>query len=295
MASEFGRYISHCPVSVSTSPNIYSYLSSELVQVLAQDGSASFNVHKEILLAQSTLFKFSVPGVLTEWLIELPDWDGVTVACVLEFLYRGRYAYPHPVFHSPNSLPVVTLSVWGDDCTSSSPGGEPVGTADEHVETAAERLARFDPALCDYRGVLLAHARVYHLAQLVTIERLVRLALKHLSDTLSCLTEPVLASSPVLSDNILDLARYVYGNLSLPGAHRTLVSQFIVRNFAVLNTNPGLSSLFAEDGRIVKDVMMGLHTRLPVSAGVVISAPSRYVARLLVGPPLPPRWCESNL
>lgn len=86
MASEFSKYIPHCPVSVSTGINIFSYLSSKLVQIRAQDGSANFTVHKYILTAQSTLFESSVLGDATERLVDLSQWDGETVARVLEFL-----------------------------------------------------------------------------------------------------------------------------------------------------------------------------------------------------------------
>lgn len=179
---------------------------------------------------------------------------------------------------------MVTLSLGGESARLSSLGEGLVGATDEQVETALERLARFDPAASDYRSVLPAHARVYHLAQTASIVRLLPLALKHLSDTLSCFSESLLFSTPFLGQTVLDFARYLNTNISEPGAHRTLISQFIARNFAALNSTSSLGRLLAEGGPIVMDVMMCLHTRpaTPAPADSVASAPSRYVAKLQV-------------
>lgn len=277
-------YIPSCPVPVPTVINVPSSLSSELVQIRAAKGSASFTVHKDILIAQSTLFESAVPGVSTQWLVDLPQWGGETVARVLEFLYRGRYAYPDPSRRLPDSKPVVTLSVGGEEARSSPPGEEPDGATDEHVETARERLPRFDPTVHNYAEALLAHVQVYKLAQTGSISRLLPLALKHISDTLSCFSEPSLRSTPLLVHTVIYLARYMYNNISEPGAHRKLLAQFIARNFAALNTTSSLRDLLAEGGPPVMDIMMCLHTRpaTPAPADSIAGAPSRYVSKLLV-------------
>lgn len=210
------------------------------MEIRAQDGSANFTVHKSILIAQSTLFESSVSGDTTERLVDLSQWDGETVARVLEFLCRGRYSYPNPVHRLPEGRQVVTLSLGGEGARSFSLGEEVVGATDEYVETELERLERFDPSGYDYRSALLAHAQVYNLAQTASIVRLLSLTPKHLSDTLSCLSESLLFRTPFLIQTVLDLASYLYTNISEPGAHRTLISQFIARNFAALNSTYSL-------------------------------------------------------
>lgn len=257
------------------------------MEIRAQDGAANFTAHKDILIAQSTLFESSVSGNGTERLVDLSQWDGETVARVLEFLYRGRYSYPNPVHRLPEGKQPVTLSLGGESTHSSSRGEEVAGATDEYVETARERLARFDPSGSDYRGVLLAHARVYNLAQTASIVRLLSLALKHLSDTLSCFSESLLSSTPFLVQTVLELASYLYTNIFEPGAHRTLIARFIARNFAALNSTSSLGLLLAEGGPLVMDVMMCLHTRpaTPAPVDSIAGAPSRYVAKLLVCSP----------
>lgn len=204
------------------------------------------------------------------------------MAGVLELLYRGSYAYPDPIRRLFARKPVVTTSLGGEVARSSSPAQEPIGATDEHVETARGRLARFDPTVNSFGQALLAHARVYNLAQSGSIVRL-------LSGAETSLCHPLvpLWACPA-SHSIPHIHRHVSRVLHVQRHIRAQCTRhthfpFIAWNF--LNSTPTLGRLLDEGRLRMMDVMMCLRTRLaaPAPADSIAGAPSGYVSELLVG------------
>ncbi|RPB15913.1 hypothetical protein P167DRAFT_383214 [Morchella conica CCBAS932] len=80
----------------SNNPTI---LSSPLIAVTAANGTAHFSVHSATLLAHSPPLNCALTGPWKESTtqqIDLPDWDGPTVARFLQYLYIATYSSePH--------------------------------------------------------------------------------------------------------------------------------------------------------------------------------------------------------
>lgn len=264
------------------------------MELLAQRGESRFFVHKDILASQSRPLRCAIA---CQWIeaadrrVDLGDWDSATVSWLVEFLYRGSYPIPDPDPISSDCSPVAPESQSSStrpltrlrECLNPIP--------QRNVEANIERLAIFDPAQYNYREVLLSHAKVYHLANHLALERLRTLALHHLLNTLSRIDPMVPASGSHLAGNIVDFARYVYANTDRLEIHeeplRKLVSHFIGFNFSTLKSSPEMVRLLGEGGDIVMDVMVNVNNRQPVSRTPIVPAtvtrsPNRYVAKLLV-------------
>ncbi|KAH8148361.1 uncharacterized protein LAJ45_07462 [Morchella importuna] len=84
------------PSNLSNNPTI---LSSPLIAVTAANGTAHFSVHSATLLAHSPPLNCALTGPWKESTtqqIDLPDWDGPTVARFLQYLYIATYSSePH--------------------------------------------------------------------------------------------------------------------------------------------------------------------------------------------------------
>lgn len=125
-------------------------------------------------------------------------------------------------------------------------------------------LRSCDPTVCGYGEVLLAHARVYSLAQNQKVEALQKLAYQRLLSTLLSigLVEP---GSQVAVD-FIDLLRYVYSHTISSGRSeeplQNIVSQFAALNFPALESRDEMAGLIREGGKLASDLMGKVCKRL---------------------------------
>lgn len=228
--------------------------------------------------------------------IDLLQWDGDTVGRFVEFLYIGHYQAP-----SPRQLVTEQESIISEDDTyrrdvytpetarsevtetqsdgTASPVGPhrpltPLSGFDEEPDLGRnafrEREAEvfslrfFNSAICDYNDVLLAHARVYALAQHLKFEALQKVSLQRLLSALLSIDSVKPESQVVL--NVIDLLRYVYSHTASSTASeepiRKIVSQFAALNFPALQSRGEMSELIKEGGELASDLMEKVWKRL---------------------------------
>lgn len=279
-------------------------MTSEVFELVACDG-IRFYVNKDILASQSKPFQEATSGPWKEAVersIDLKDWDSDTVARLVEYLYLRNYDYPDPT--PLKSSPKPTLAGAKPPPTIPVPDPKrPLTPIHDCLKgclppaevappiTVTESLASFDPADNDFHDILLAHAKVYALANYKSVDGLRTLALRRLMLTLSRL-HPLRASSHVLM-NVVELASYVYDNTDyLSNSEeplRKLTSQFIALNFAAFQTEPRAVEFVAQGGDIVRDLMAKLSRRLPNPEGLPwAGGSSKYISGIKVGVLL--RW-----
>lgn len=281
-------------------------MTSEVFELVAND-DVRFFVHKDILASQSKPFREATSGLwkeAAERRIDLKDWDSDTVARFVEFLYIGNYGYPDPTPLNPCPEPaggdpepdqteeVDDASVLDrdrpltplEDCLRQS-----LPPDEEEPITDSERLDPFDPTNYDFEDILLAHAKVYALANYKSVDTLRTLALKQLLLTLLRL-HPIQPASHI-SMNIVDFVSYVYANTDYLSHSeeplRKLTSHFIAHNFAAFQTEPRAVELVAQGGDFVKDLMAKVCRRLPDPEGVFWAGGRRkgYISAIKVSIP----------
>lgn len=263
-------------------------MTSEVFELIA-DGDVRFFVNKDILGSKSKPFREATTGPwreAAERKIDLKDWDSDTVARLVEFLYIGDYPYPDPRPLRPglessgqDSEPAQPAT---EDPESDGDRGRPLtpfgdcmrGSLVPHRDpslTDSQRLEPFDPAEYDFEDLLLAHARVYALANYKAVDLLRRLALQRLHLALVRL-HPVQPASHIPM-NLVGFASYVYTNTdSLTRSQeplRKLTSHFIALNMAAFQTEPQAVELVARGGDLVKDLMEKICRRLPDPEGLL--------------------------
>lgn len=264
-------------------------MTSEVFELVANDDTQFF-VNRDILASQSKPFKEATLGPwkeAAERRIDLKDWDSDTVARLVEFLYIRNYSYPDPTPLTSDPEPTggdpgpakteekkEDASVLDrdrpltplEDCLRQS-----LPPDEEDPITDSERLERCDPTDYDFQEILLAHAKVYALANYKSVDTLRTLALKRLLLTLSRL-HPIQPASHI-SMNIVDFASYVYTNTDYLSHSeeplRKLTSHFIALNFAAFQTEPRAVELVAQGGDFVKDLMAKVCRRLPDPEGAL--------------------------
>lgn len=132
-------------------------------------------------------------------------------------------------------------------------------------------LREFDPAVCGYGEVLLAHAKVYSLAQNQEVEALRKLSYKHLLSVLLGIG-PVEPGWRVVVD-IISLLRYVYSHtVPAEGSEEPLqkiVSQFAALNFPALQNRDEMTELIREGGTLASDLMEKVCKRLVHSESIL--------------------------
>lgn len=232
-------------------------------------------MHEHVLTSQSQPFRDALTGQWkesTDREIDLQEWDRGTVVRMLEFLYGGSYKFPDLAPISP-----LTSGKFVDP-----PFYLNEGSYDVHTVPAGSVESPVDA----YAEVLLAHAKVYHLAHYKAITTLQAMALGHVDRTLNKI-DPV--NSHVASVPFVDFIRYVYANTDHLDHHeeplRSLVSNFVARNFQVLRSSTEISQLLSEGGDIVMDVMVAISSGLSLaqpSAVSVARRPPRYLQKLEV-------------
>lgn len=223
----------------------------------------------------------------TERKVSFEDWDSGTVSRFIKFLYTGDYQYPDPEplslrksIEREESNPirgVESVSTGPEDDrpdpnTSLTPLGEcfdfSLHAEKRRPRCERERLEAFglSEIYYDYGTVLLAHARVYALAQYKDVTALRVLSLERLLMTLSsihlyesCLDDHIAAS-------IVGLLYYVYSHTDSPQnleePMRRVVSQFAALNFMALQEKQGMGDLLGEGGDLARDLMKKFRRRL---------------------------------
>lgn len=125
-------------------------------------------------------------------------------------------------------------------------------------------LRSFIPALCDYGEVLLAHAKVYSLAQDQEVEALQGLAYRHLLSTL--LSIGSIEPSWRVTVNFIDLLRYVYSHIASSESSeeplQELVLQLAALNFPALQSRDEMTELIREGGQLASDLTKKVCQRL---------------------------------
>lgn len=132
-------------------------------------------------------------------------------------------------------------------------------------------LRSCNPAICGYGEVLLAHAKVYSLAQNQEVEVLRKLAYRRLLSTLLSIGE-VEPGCQVVVD-LIDLLRYVYSHTvsseSSEEPLQNIVSQFAALNFPALQSRDEMTGLMREGGKLASDLMKKVCKRLVSSEGLL--------------------------
>lgn len=288
-------------------------MSSETIEIIAQSGEKRFFVHRDILAAQSEPLRHVVRDRSAEHKVDLHEWDGDTVGRLVEFLYIGHYQAPSPTQRSESSA-VSEVGTGADTPATSRPGTaqsectetgrsectttttSPVGPrpltplwqfglelqdrAGPYMDRESPevfRLGLFDPAICDYGEVLLAHAKVYSLAQNQEVEALRNLSCKHLLSTLLRIgsVEP----GWQVTVDFIALLRYVYSHTVLsPGDSeeplQKIVSQFAALNFPALQSRDEMTELIREGGKLASDLMSKVYKRLAHSESLLLEVPT---------------------
>lgn len=270
-------------------------MDSETFEVVAQSGVKRFLVHSGILASQSQSLAEITRSKPTDRTIDFREWDVDTVGRFIEFLYVGRYHVPEPTQpESDDSDCPDTPATATAQSVASESRSDTTETRSDRTEIRSESprpltpLSHFelepenhpsedlapwpsDPAVCDFREVLLAHAKVYFLARDQKVEALWRMAYKHLLSTLLGIgsIEPGWKAG----SNTVDLLRYVYSRPILaeaPGEPlRGLVLQFAALNFPTLQRRSEMAELMREGGSLASDLMDKVCKRLVNSESVV--------------------------
>lgn len=257
-------------------------MTSDIFELITDDDTR-FYVHSDVLTSQSTPFHLAVTGPwkeATERRILLADWDTDTVSRLVEFLYTGDYAYPNPIPLGDSLAPERSIAPKPENTTTGPAEAEldsnrpltPFSTClRNHLRPNraprvpdVQRLGPFDPAEFDYAAVLLAHARVYVLANYKAVEYLQTLALKRVQLVLSRL-QPLITDSQT-TGNVAEFAEYVYANTSQLSVSeeplRKITSLFIALNMVDFHSEGRAVALMAKGGDLVTDVMAKLRRRM---------------------------------
>lgn len=257
---------------------------------MAQSGVRRFLVHSGILASQSQPLKEITRSEPTDRTIDFSEWDVDTVGRFIEFLYVGRYHVPEltqpesddsdypdtPATTTAQSVASETQSDTTEtrfDTTEIRSGSPRPLTPLSHFDLGSENQPseNLGPSVCDFGEVLLAHAKVYFLAQGQKVDALWRMAYKHLLSTLQAIgsVEP----GWKVGSNIVDLLRYVYSRPLLADAPeeplRKLVVQFAALNFPALQERSEMAELMREGGSLASDLMDKVCKRLVNSENVV--------------------------
>ena len=228
----------------------------------------------------------------SECKIVLEDWDPKTVGRLLEWLYSGDYESPSPaeaphfdVESSGTRVSETTVpSKQGADLPCITPkkiesarGSNRPLTSLQHIyfDEASPNLARLyaetfepwakrfeqDPSTLNFEATLLAHAKLYALADYMLLPALQAQAFDRLKAVLTVISPcpytfypafriPI-ANLPVIG-NLVTLIQYVYANTtrleSKEEPLRELVSTFIVSNYDQFSDDGGLVQTFMEQG-----------------------------------------------
>lgn len=245
-------------------------------------------MHKNLLAIESSFLCSAVDTVSANGKYDLQSWDGETVGHFVNYLYLHSYDAPKPhplcpIMGAPNGSGSVTTGTHSPGTISSNsstqrdhsmdqtdprpltPLSELRDQLDDAVNdglgsgpspVAAERLYShlYPQETHDYHDFLLAHAKVYALAQSLEVSVLSKMAYHRLLVILENL-HPITPESRVKL-NVVELLRYVYAHTQDTGARmRNLVSQFVVLNFAAMQSVAEMVELASGGGQLTVDLM----------------------------------------
>jgi len=148
-------------------------------------------------------------------------------------------------------------------------------------------LGTIKPVDHDFGDLLLAHAKIYALANCKNIENLKLLALNRTLNTLTALG-PIGSKSPEVT-YIIELLKYVYENTTSISHSREPMRKLIVRftalNLTALNSNNEISGLMGSSAGLAEDLMSDVTRRMQeFEIGRVIKV-KRYISGLEVCAP----------
>lgn len=198
----------------------------------------------------------------------------------MEFLYTDNYEYPDPTQLEPGkttgkegagprrrsggTASEARYNEWGMNqnrpLAPLSQCLDPSLQREKKDVDGEARLKEFELSGhdYDYGPVLLAHAKVYALAQYKGIFTLKALSLERLLMTLMSIDSIQTGWHYQITINIVELLRYVYSHTDSPKKSeepmRKIVSQFAALNFRDLQTRE-MGELMSEGGDLVKDLM----------------------------------------
>lgn len=277
---------------------IHSRLGCELWELTAEGGRKSFFVHKDLLTSQSALLRSKVDASTNERKLDLQSWDAETVGHFVNFLYLHTYGTvkPEPLSEDGDTASDGTTTesrvhtpdtVRSDDTIQPEASAEqsearpltpllklwdpsePVENEGAHHRTTtrdeeSDYFFNFHPDTHHYQETLLAHARVYSLAQSLAVDALCSMAYNRLLSILGNFA-PVVPGSRVAVE-IVELLRYVYQNTrGAADVMRKLVSQFAALNFTAVQRTVEIEGLLIADGRVAAGMMHKVCRRLVAS------------------------------
>lgn len=250
------------------------------------------------MIAQSEPFRKAITGgwrETTERHISLNDWEAETVGRLVEFLYTGDYQYPDPVPSAARAGATRSIQRQLNASRSNREGGgkspnRPLTPLERCLDTVFPddlddgadwtKLANFEPQ-DDYKNALLAHAKIYCLAQYKSVGALRTLALRRIHLVLLKIDPLTPESDNTAVMNALELINYVYTNtdslVSSEEPLRKLVSQFAAHNIQVLQSHQEMTNMISEGSDFVNELMPKICRRLipsPAPAPPAAAAPA---------------------
>ena len=215
----------------------------------------------------------------------MQDWDGVTVARFIEWLYSGGYSYPCPssaksdsgeslsqenVISKSPEIAQKNTAASADDLRTEDPSRPltPLGSI-HFKQTGFERkFDALEPCRprpetggnarhLSFQSVFLAHARVYALADYLLLPRLQAFAFDSLQEIFR-LIGPLIPNTLMISD-LVSLVEYVYSNTVKPQDYeeplRKLVTTSTATDFGNFRGEGGaVERLMDEGGAFAVDV-----------------------------------------
>ena len=235
-----------------------------------------FIAHASVL-EQSDNLKAVIRGEWKDSLerkIVLEDWDAASVGRMLQWLYTGDYNAPNPKVPSSfveNHHQVPKSAAAAKHPKYSTRALTPFAnlrfsmlplpakrTESEKCETWMQKFgdARYD---MDYEPTLLAHAKLYVLANYMLLPGLQAFTFERLHNLLSTMS-PIEMDKPVMS-NLVNLIEYIQATTTRPDdgeepLHR-LITTFIAYNFSQFDDDDGeVQRLMNQNRDFAKDVLV---------------------------------------
>ncbi|RPA98731.1 hypothetical protein L873DRAFT_1807760 [Choiromyces venosus 120613-1] len=229
----------------------------------------------------------------------MEEWDAETISRMIDYLYTGDYTWqmdgkfkPIPI-EGPGETPIAEISKFVE--------GRPLTPLQEFKRYSSTSSMSYD-AWSSFHGteqgfekLLLIHAKVYALAHYRAIEKLSKLALDRLMQTLLLLQPGEFNLQKI--GCIVELVAYVYENTCLrlgkPEAMRQAVTRFIGLEITRLNPKGEISKLMGTYGDFADDLLADLIRRIKFSeVNCVIK--HKYIAgiEVHVGYPQPPNCMQ---
>ncbi|KAL9104945.1 MAG: hypothetical protein Q9163_000190 [Psora crenata] len=294
-----------------------SIYSSQLVTLLAGEEEIVLYAHTDVL-SESDTFNTMIEGSWKESKesrIKLREWDVDTVARVLEWLYTCDYRSPFPF------RPQVTTQSAGETESSNAQASEravdqgtsaeatsaatpievgPLISTLEDVKTEATGLVRKDSyflefiawaqkhsgeaAALSHGTALMAHAKMYAIAEYLLLHGLKLLAAKRLRASVYFIGA-FQCGSPAI-DDVAMVAKYIYANTNdykdgKPDDEeplRKFLSGVIASNFNNF-VGEGANQVFQEGGDLMKDICHKMRALPAPLAGLNIMSPFKGTKR----------------